>query len=240
MPHSQLSITKLPEIVWESAAAAGKPVLGEWSADWESYQNSNLIIFEYVQTSYTFWSPKIIFRTCVLHSCYVNRFLVHAAQIEKVANYLQLGICHSNFQNFLQYFDHVLFPRTLQYNSCCETGCCIVHRLREPAIFFTENFNFTMLNFFKYLSLSWAQKSSRNKLQENRLLPGTQIEKTANICRKFSICKMLNLLKNLTLDSAQKSSSCCETGCCTNWERRKPSYKNFHLTICGSFSNISR
>ena len=109
--------------------------------------NSNLIIFEYVQTSYTFWSPKIIFRTCVLHSCYVNRFLVHAAQIEKVANYLQQGICHSNFQNFLQYFDHVLFPRNLQYNSCCETGYCIEQRLRKPANFY-RNFQFhNMLNF---------------------------------------------------------------------------------------------
>ena len=51
---------------------------------------------------------------------------------------------------------------------------------------------------------------------------------------------MLNFFKYLTLSWAPKSFSCCESGCCTNWERRKPFYKNFHLTICGSFSNISR
>ena len=121
-------------------------------------QNSNLIIFEYVQTSYTFWSPKIIFRTCVLHSCYVNRFLVHAAQIEKVANHLQLGICHSNFQNFLQYFDHVLFPRNLQYNSCCETSCCIVHRLRKPANILQE---FPISQYVELFQISHAKLSPK-------------------------------------------------------------------------------
>ena len=37
-----------------------------------------------------------------------------------------------------------------------------------------------MLNLLRNLTLNWAQKSSRNQLQENRMLHGAQIEKASN------------------------------------------------------------
>ena len=39
---------------------------------------------------------------------------------------------------FLQCFNHILFPKNLQYTSCCETGCCTAHKLRTSQTFLQE------------------------------------------------------------------------------------------------------
>ena len=79
----------------------------------------------------------------------------------------------------------LLFPKNLQYNSCCETGCCTNWESRQ-----------TLLNPLKNLTLGWAQKSYGNQLQENRLLHGAQIEKASNFLPEAKLANPSNYLNS--------------------------------------------